>query len=444
MRISEQKTLKSAILEIKKHTKKFPYANDFYNKLDLLNDLSLQSQSLKKDLKFFEEIKLIISVITSIVSHPFILNKGEDTIIRADLAGHIEPQMLQKTLKDSSLWRRRRGEMIPESVHHHENVDEIVIYENIFIVMLINLLDNEIKKYQEFYINVIQKFDFKTPLILKSDYEEVAILEIERLLKRIRNIRETYFYKTVSKHRPIEGHIVPTNILKKNRLYNLCYKFYLKMITYKDKGSLMDDLSLYYYIKLIKNLKDLGFKMNLKTKKTLLALNKRGSINLSNQLEFLSGEFKISICKHKYLDAIEVKVINRNIKDKLINSANHLLMIETNNDFMLIDSNMRKVLDNYDTIEAISVWNLAYIEYDFNQAFENTYNEYTLINKWLESKISQTSASKEVYSHYCPVCKKKHIEDDNGLLHCSECDTKYTFYEVDQNEVLWLIKIGRC
>ena len=63
---------------------------------------------------------------------------------------------------------------------------------------------------------------------------------------------------------------------------------------------------------------------------------------------------------------------------------------------------------------------------------------------WLESKISQTSASQEVYSNYCPICKKKHVDEEHGLFKCSECNSRYTFYDINDNDVLWLIKIGRC
>ena len=50
--------------------------------------------------------------------------------------------MFLKTMQDASLWKHNKdNEMIPEQVHYYQNVDELRIYENIFIMALI-YLDN--------------------------------------------------------------------------------------------------------------------------------------------------------------------------------------------------------------------------------------------------------------------------------------------------------------
>ena len=59
MKISEEKYLKSAISNIRRYTKEYPLANDFFNKLNNLPILSLQELSFKGDLKLFDEFNLI-------------------------------------------------------------------------------------------------------------------------------------------------------------------------------------------------------------------------------------------------------------------------------------------------------------------------------------------------------------------------------------------------
>ena len=44
-------------------------------------------------------------------------------------------------------------------------------------------------------------------------------------------------------------------------LYNLCFKFYKKMITYEDYTNLLEDMRSYYYLLMTKVLKDQGFEV---------------------------------------------------------------------------------------------------------------------------------------------------------------------------------------
>ena len=163
MKINEKLYLRKAILQIKRHARENNEAKAFYSKLNTLDIKSLQDLSFNNDLKFFKEINFILSVIISIISHPHISNKGEDIVLRSDQVHSLQNDMFKKTMMDAKLWKHKKnGEMIPEYVHYYQNVDQLNIYENKFIVMLIDLIENELAKFSDFYSTMILSFKDKS------------------------------------------------------------------------------------------------------------------------------------------------------------------------------------------------------------------------------------------------------------------------------------------
>lgn len=438
MKVSEEKYLKSRISKIKKYTLEYPSVKGFYENLALLNELSLQDLSFKTDLELFDEFGLILSVITTIVSNPRISNRNEETILRADQAGAIQNDMFESTMRDASLWKRKNLEMVPEYVHYHEVVDDIRIYENVFIGHLINMIDIELGKYMNFYISILQKFDGQSRLTYSKDNEEMAISRIESLDKRIKRLKNTYFYREVSKAKIDMSHITPTNILLKNRLYNMCFKFYKKMITYEDRSHLMDDFILFYYINLIKQLNNLGFKL---TTKGDIVLDKRGSIDLYKPLTFKSDKFKIVIRRHDAYEGIVMDVSNLGIKGS---NYSHLLLVDPLANFEGINRMIKTGIPSlFSSVEGITLWNMAYINDSAVAMFDNVYSEDVLISKWILSKCKETLASYKLYSFYCPICRNKNVDEKDEVFRCRDCDSIYTFYSNKDEDRLWFIKIGR-
>ena len=128
MKINEKLYLEKAINQITKFGNNHVAINDFYDNLDELNIKSLQDLSFNSDLKFFEHINFIISVIISIISSPLISHKGENIIVRSDQVSSLQTQSFIKTMKDSKLWKHNKeNKMIPENVYYYQNVDEIAI-----------------------------------------------------------------------------------------------------------------------------------------------------------------------------------------------------------------------------------------------------------------------------------------------------------------------------
>ena len=52
--------------------------------------------------------------------------------------------------------------MVPEYVHHYQYTDDLKIYENLFIGLVIKLIDMELAKYTNFYTNLIPTLDINT------------------------------------------------------------------------------------------------------------------------------------------------------------------------------------------------------------------------------------------------------------------------------------------
>ena len=99
MKIIEESKLKENIRQLNKYERANKEPNIFFNNLDSLEFNSLQSVSFVQDNAFFDEISFILNVIASIISHPHLSNKGEDVIIRSELAGHISTESFQRTFK---------------------------------------------------------------------------------------------------------------------------------------------------------------------------------------------------------------------------------------------------------------------------------------------------------------------------------------------------------
>ena len=98
MKIIEEQLLLNNINKIQSFLNANKTMRSIFGKIGKLENKSLQEVSLKSDIEFFDEISFILSVITSIITHPQITTKGEDIIIRADQAHTIQNESYQKLL----------------------------------------------------------------------------------------------------------------------------------------------------------------------------------------------------------------------------------------------------------------------------------------------------------------------------------------------------------
>lgn len=453
MKVNEELYLKKSINLITKFAERNVLADDFYSALDTLQMNSLQDLSFKNDLAFFDEVNFILSVITSIVVHPHISNTGEEIILRSDQVGSIQNDMFQQTLRDASLWKHnKKNEMIPEYVHYYQNIDLLRIYENIFIVMLINMLDTEINNYMEFYTNMIMTFTGDTNLSLSDSVVQTAFDKINRLLRKIRRIKETYFYKAVSKGGSCKlSHVRPTNILLKDRLYNYCFKFYRTLITYEDKDALIKDFSIYYYVLILKKFKSLGF--NMVDKDKLVSRNvikqdekkvkvyKFNILKLNANLTLENDRFEVAISYSSDHKAITLEINNKFVKGVKIT---HMLLVDPDDKFDDIKDRLYDIEKDV-SLEAISLWNRAYIENNKSSVIrQNPQSEDKLVGQYIDDKFKVVRGSKKLYSTFCPNCKDRTtiIDEDINICKCDKCTSTYVFEE-NNDDTMWFIKLRR-
>ena len=136
MRIVEESYLKRTVSKLNKYALQHTNYADFFDGLDELSIVPLQDLSFKSDLKYFDDLNFICSVIASIIAHPHISNTGEHIVVRTEQANSISSETFRMTMRDPTLWTDEGIRMIPEYLYYYQNIDELCIYENIFIVSL--------------------------------------------------------------------------------------------------------------------------------------------------------------------------------------------------------------------------------------------------------------------------------------------------------------------
>lgn len=422
MKIIEESKLKSNIRQLNNFKKAHKDPIDFYNNLDSLKLESLQTLSFVQDNAFFDEISFILNVIASIIAHPHLSNKGEEIIVRSELAGHISTESFQRTFKEPQLWKEKDFEMAPEYVHHYQYTDDIKIYENLFIGMIVKILDQEIDEYNEFYNQLIPSIDVNNSEdFLEDSNTELALAKLSVLKRKIRFIKNSYFYKEVSKVKFQLKNLQPTNILVKDRLYNYCYKFYKKFIQYIDKESLRRDFGTYYYYLILKTLKSKNMKLDDSKKCTAVSFS------------FIYNDYYIQLNLENRKSSILLKI---GLEDgKYI--SKHRLVLNTERDIEEFDkTNSLNIL----TTQFATLWNIKDSEDTKNYIFKNALPEKDIAEFWINNKFEERSIKQEMFSKYCPVCKKADIDEKNGIYECSECGSLYTFKQVNK---AWFLRIRR-
>ena len=146
MKIIEERYLKKEIKKLNRYSSEHRSFLDFFNNVDPVMDKTLQDLSFKSDLNFFKEIEFILSVITSIISHPHLVNKGEEIIVRSDQASHVSTEMFNKTMRDSTLWKENdQTDMVPEYVYYYQQIDELINGDHLGVITTNDTITYKIK-----------------------------------------------------------------------------------------------------------------------------------------------------------------------------------------------------------------------------------------------------------------------------------------------------------
>ena len=441
MRIVEESYLKCTVSKLNKYAARHQQYAEFFDGLDELEIKPLQDLSFQSDLKYFEELNFILSVISSIISHPHISNTGEHIIVRTELANSISSETFQQTMRDPKLWKNDGLKMIPEHVYYYQNIDELCIYENIFIVTLIKLIETELVKYNDFYVSLIETFDGQETLSLSGNNANVAFNKIKRLYRKLKYIKNTRFYKEISRRSAPLKTVHPTNILLKDRLYNYCFKFYRSLIAYSDKQTLLRDFRIYHFVLLLRTLKNHGFVLT--GRPVNLKKDEYGCLLLP-KLRFSGDIFEVVIEPYEDI-GLKVAVQNKFIKTSKTRTATHLLVFEPKETTFDLKKIQEDEKNSFSTIEAVYLWNLVYVDEELKVSFKNPLSEQALMDKWLESKTLHSVASMKIYRTYCPSCKHQTLETTaSHHRRCGICGSVFAFYRDDEGKNnIWFLKLRR-
>lgn len=442
MRIVEEGYLKRTVTELNIYAAEQGTYESLFERIGDFEPAPLQDLSFHSDLTYFDEIGFVLSVITSIISHPHISTQNENIILRTEFVNTVSAETFQETLRDPKLWKKDGLQMVPEHVHYHQSIDDLCIYENVFIVMLVKLLSSEIGKYSDFYASLIQTFrSDQEQLSLDGQNVSVALSRIRTLNKKIRYIQNTRFYKEINSKYKTPHTIHPTNILLKDRLYNHCFKFYRALITYPDKAALMHDFSIHYYMLLLKSLHRMGFVLTEALGK--LSFDENGNL-YTRPMSFENELYRVRFEEYGVNQGIILTVEHKLIQSADASTAHHLLLFSPQSSFGDIEEAVVEQ-ERYTTVEAISLWNMAYVENGVVPVYRNPLSEQQVMDEWLACKFASRRASIALYRTFCPSCQSPNVNvDDHHIRHCSLCGSRFIFFKDEQQrENLWFLKLRR-
>ena len=408
MRLIESLQLKKISAALNKFFLTHPRLSDAFYSIDEVGDISLQNLSYDEDEKFFADVSTIEGVIASIVSRPHLSTRREEIVARVEQAKQLSPDDFTRVCRESSLWKRRKSRMIPENIYYYQHIDELAIYENKFIVYLVDIIDRELSKYQRFYAEELPSIN-GNEIELCGGRAFDALALVDRLRHRINHIKETHFYKVISAEKKIEGKIKPTNILIKDEKYRACYKFYNKFVRYREDGE-REDLSIWFRLLVLKALKTLDFH----------------AIDSKNGTLFEKDDLILT-----FADGSDIIL---DITDRAGGTkVRHVLL--TND-----DSGVRQRFEDSVTVERADIWNV-YDETD-KRIFPSGLSESDLVLWWLKTKIRVIKANFRTYKKYCPVCKSTSLVGDR-IVTCDHCKSAFVYTQREGEDSIWLCRLRR-
>lgn len=421
MSVDSKSFLSGATLKVNDYAANYQDINQFYSSVDTLTLPRLQDLSFESDLSYFYEVEKVLSYIYTISQRPYINTKTNDIIVRSDVASQLNETDRLMTFQDTSLWKKKGNELSPEYVHFHEYVDQIAIYENRFIVYLLNLINDDLIREQVFYVSTLNKFDFKnSDLSFDQLRQEEAVRLLNRLINIVNRIKDTRFYKEVSKVKAKMDNVLPTNILMQNPLYRRCYIFYREFISSTDYEKTNQQLLCYYYVQILRYLKRKDYTLTSGEEPTYNKTKKQFKIPSSITLESKEESISISLEKSNvgYYLIFTNKFLSCNVEYR-----NALVCLMDNWHAPILEYHGKEKLDS---ITYLTIWNLSILDESRLITLYNMHPEKELVARFIDSHTSIIEGNKDIYSKYCPICQKNTIKQlDNGLYQCDSCHSTY-------------------
>lgn len=397
---------------------KYPKFDDYYAFIDKLNIGSLQEVVCERDREYLRKISTMLQIIMSISSHPHIANRREEIVTRIEQAEQLSNEDFSRVLKDGSLWKRYDLKLVPENVYYHQNVDELVIYENRFICHVLDLIEKEINDYVNLYVKMLPSLKNGILPSLDSSRPKRLLTYAELLKRKVTYLKNTYFYKEVSKAKKITGTVSRTNILLKDNLYGRVYRFYKENLLSDEKTISLRLLYDYFTALSLKELHARGFKLTAQTEKEITFATDIITLNMS----FFEGSREMKF---------DLSLNQSGITSK------KLLIFSLSPSF----SDVEKVPQGYDDVSVLSCFGSA----RFNKkagSYDQIYPETVIVKNYFDEIVGTVKSDREVYARYCPVCRERSPIFNDEIYSCPRCGSRYAFCKSGDGDAVWFVRLG--
>jgi hypothetical protein len=463
------------------------------------------SFSQEKSYPWLPEFANVVEKIMAICSDPRTHLKAEKEVKQAEKAVKIDNTDVRMTLRVPRFWKQKNDRMLPEYIYSDVFETEYAIYENRFIVALIDKMllflshviadlysqvrflyqyvydqDIDMPDIDEIQKDVssththkrdahgryLKKRDQKEPLKLLTTADSPIVKTLMQMLKLRSDLSHaisTPFYKTVKKSKPLsESDVHITNLLAGDRKYAPCFRFYLKLLSMLARQHEAEVMLNNGYI-------------NFCIAEIMLAYRRLG---------FRTSTRKLKLNKRKNLDVKHIKFVRKNITADLTLTGSHITTyyrytgLPKDATYLNGKKKLRcrvsidivpTLTVDYPTVDELSRYISSVIfkrltpEQDYENAFVltsvNGANDRGAIlcspffgkidaniENMLKASLTFIEADKWTYSKVCPVCGfYVDGEQEDGNCYCANCDSVYSIIDNGKKkgskQTLWLKRL---
>lgn len=468
---------------------------DLYNSIATSN-LSLKSvenkldkDSLVQSFGWISDFYKVINSIKNIINNPRMHLKLIKDLTIASNANKVDNDGFLDTVKDGRLWNVKGDKRSPHRVYNNFQEDDIAIYENKFVKILIDnmfefvlkriiFLSRRINSMSQIAGNIDINYDniahfnnlslldedtddTESMLITSSDpiadiYKKLFILKV-----KLNQLRSTSFYKECSRGKKINSeNLKVTKMLLMVNEYNACYKLWVKIRSdkYSPDTDIADNkyyFSNYVSTKLLYNLLWKGYLIesgndcvNFNCDKlhiTDLVLKKNNLFCTINTLNSGDIDIKIELVNKNYIVDKEENLVSKLISRMIIKYEQDLNIDLLEPESATIELN--KTINNLVNSQYDNCFIITPCENLINNSHIMTI---TSDNKVLDSNIDRIiqamsifiEGDSYIYSNKCPICGFKSINYDEINYNCLNCNSVWTVLTANKNnknqDILWI------
>lgn len=404
---------------------------------ELLNDDKIHLTNNTNSLlnSYIKDINYLFDVILSIALSPHYLNSPETLLIRSEQSYQIDNEDYINTLRDSSLWKRKGQNLAPEYVYSKSSKEDIITYENKFVIYVFNLLMQKINKFykdnplgnslenlykqeqitfsENSLVNDIKENNKNISALLNNDNQDNQL--INKVYAKGKRIEQTSFYKLLSKE-TISLPIIPTNILLHDQKYYYLYRFYRTNLKRTNDDSMFVN---YVILKILETLIENKYRFN-KTSSITFSDNQIQITDLICSKDGFTYKFNKDD-NHLYLDVKNGASYSKNliiIKEELDEAT----FEEFDNVFYICQINKSKKNKNVLEIDVLS-------KKDSRVSLDDIF-------------LSLRLTVKGSLSKKCPICGKLSLKEDKrfdqGNFFCHNCNSSLALIKKGQAKLIWL------